>query len=127
MPVQWTVSQPTRLVIAADKGDLRLRDIETYLDDVVTADALSYRKIFDMTQATPKLSDDDMMLLGARIPAYISLGQIGPLAIVAMTDKSYQQARMFANLAEADRPIKTFRSLHLARQWLDGLTHKTAS
>jgi hypothetical protein len=32
---------------------------------------------------------------------------------------SYQQARMFAALAEADRPIKIFRELHLARQWLD--------
>lgn len=121
MPVQWTVSRPTHLVIAVAKGELRRQDIETYLDEVVAADALSYRKIFDMTQATPKLSEDDLMALGARIRAYILLGKIGPLAIVATTDRSYQQARMFAALAEADRPIKIFRELHLARQWLDGL------
>ena len=48
MPVQWTVSHPTRLVIAVAKGDLRLLDIEHYLDGVVTADVLAYRKIFDM-------------------------------------------------------------------------------
>ena len=121
MPVQWTVSHPTRLVIAVARGDLRLQDIETYLDEVVTADALAYRKIFDMTQATPGLSDDDLMKLGARIRAYIALGRIGPLAIVATTDRSYQQARMFVALAEADRQIRIFRELHLARQWLDGL------
>ena len=120
MPVQWTVSQPTRLVIAIAKGELRLRDIETYLDGVVAANALAYRKIFDITQATPKLSDDDMLALGARIRAYMALGQIGPLAIVATTDTSYGQARAFANLAEADRPLKIFRELHLARQWFDG-------
>lgn len=119
MPVQWTVSQPTRLVIAVAKGELRLRDIEAYLDEVVAANALAYRKIFDMTEATPRLSDDDMILLGARIRAYIPLGEIGPLAIVATTDRGYQQARMFAALAEADRPIKIFRELHHARQWLD--------
>ena len=119
MPVQWTVSHPTRLVIAVAKGDLRLLDIEHYLDGVVTADVLAYRKIFDMTEATPRLSDDDLMALGARIRAYIPLGRIGPLAIVATTEKSYEQARMFAALAEADRPIKIFRELHLARQWLD--------
>jgi hypothetical protein len=119
MPVQWTVSQPARLVIAVAKGELRRTDIETYLDGVVTANALAYRKIFDMTQATPNLSEDDMMALGARIRAYIALGQIGPLAIVAVTDRSYGQARMFAALAEADRPLKIFRELHLARQWLD--------
>ena len=119
MPVQWTVSHPTRLVIAVARDDLRLLDIEQYLDGVVTANALAYRKIFDMTQATPNLSDDDLMALGARIRAYIPLGKIGPLAIVAATDTSRQKARMFAALAEADRPIKIFRKLHLARQWLD--------
>jgi len=119
MPVQWTVSHPTRLVIAIAKGELRLSHIETYLDEVVTANALAYRKIFDMTQATPKLSDDDLMHLGARIRAYIALGEIGPLAIVATTDESYEQAMMFATLAVADRPLRIFRELHLARQWLD--------
>lgn len=126
MPVQWTVSHPARLVIAVARGDLRLRDIETYLDDVVTANILAYRKIFDMTQATPDLSDDEMLTLGARIRAYIALGELGPLAIVATTEKSYQQARMFAALAEADRPITIFRELHLARQWLDSLPEDTA-
>ncbi len=121
MPIQWTVSHPTRLVIAVARGDLRLVDIESYLDGVVTADVLAYRKIFDMTQARPKLSDDDLLTLGARIRAYIALGTIGPLAIVATTNESYQQARMFIALAEADRPIEIFRELHLARQWLDGL------
>ena len=119
MPVQWTVSHPTRLVIAIAKGELRLTDIETYLDEVVTANALAYRKIFDMTQVTPRLSDDDLMALGARIRAYIALGEIGPLAIVATTDESYEQAMMFATLAVADRPLRIFRELHLARQWLD--------
>jgi hypothetical protein len=127
MPVQWTVSRPTRLVIAVAKGDLRRLDIEAYLDGVVTADALAYRKIFDMTQATPSLSDDDLMSLGARIRAYIPLGHLGPLAIVAATDKSYQQARMFAALADADRPIKIFRELHQARQWLDAQPSLEAS
>jgi len=121
MPVQWTVSHPTRLVIAVARGDLRLPDIEHYLDGVMTENAMAYRKIFDMTQATPNLSDDELMSLGARIRAYIPLGRIGPLAIVATTPRSYDQARMFVALAEADRPIKIFRELHLARQWLDSL------
>jgi hypothetical protein len=121
MPVQWTVSRQTRLVIAVASGDLRLQDIETYLDEIVRANALPYRKIFDMTQAIPNLSDDDLMALGARIRAYIPLSEIGPLAIVAATDEAYQQARMFAALAVADRPIRIFRELHLARRWLDSL------
>jgi hypothetical protein len=62
------------------------------------------------------------MALGARIRAYTAIGPIGPLAIVATTDRSYGQARMFTALAEADRPIKIFRELHAARRWLDAQT-----
>jgi hypothetical protein len=98
MPLQWTVSHPTRLVIAVAKDELRLKDIEEYLDDVLAAGALPYRKIFR---------------------AYIPLGPIGPLAIVAATERSHGQARMFTALAEADRPIRIFRELHMARRWLD--------
>lgn len=121
MPVQWTVSHPTRLIIAVARGDLGLADIEAYLDDVVSSQILAYRKIFDMTHATPRLDDDALMALGARIRAYRALGEMGPLAIVATTQASYEQAHIFAALAEADRPLQIFHDLHEARRWLDGL------
>lgn len=122
MPVQWTVSHPTRLIVAVARGDLGLADIEGYLDEVVASDTLAYRKIFDMTHATPRLDDDALMALGARIRAYRALGEMGPLAIVATTQASYEQAHIFAALAEADRPLQIFRDLHEARRWLDGLS-----
>ena len=121
MPVQWTVSHPTRLVVAVARGDLGLADIEGYLDEVVASDTLAYRKIFDLTDATPLLDDDALMALGARIRAYRALGEIGPLAIVATTPASHEQAHIFAALAEANRPIQIFRDLDEARRWLDGL------
>jgi len=120
MPVQWTISIPHRLVIAVARDELRLEDVENYLDGVAIADALPYRKIFDTTHATMMLSDADMMALGARIRAYLKVDKLGPLAIVAVTERAYQQARLFEVLAEGDRPVKIFRELHLAREWLDG-------
>jgi len=122
MPIQWTISKPTRLVVAVAKGALTRRDIEDYLDGVVVADALSYRKIFDTTHAEAGLSDDDMMALGARIRAYATTGEMGPLAIVATTPAGFERAHLFAALADARRPIKIFRELHEARQWLDAET-----
>jgi len=124
MPVQWTVSHSTRLIVAVARGDLGLAEIEEYLDDVVSTKALAYRKIFDLTHATPKLDDDALMALGARIRAYRALGEMGPLAIVATTQESYEQAHIFAALAEASRPIEIFHDLHEARRWLDGFTDK---
>jgi len=119
MPIQWTISHPIKLVVAVCKGTVTRQDIEGYLDALAVTDTLPYRKIFDATQATADLPDDDMMALGARIRAYATMGSLGPLAIVATTAESYERARLFAALADADRPIRIFRELHLARKWLD--------
>jgi hypothetical protein len=120
MPVQWTISKPHRLVIAVARDELRLADVEQYLDGVAIADVLPYRKIFDMTHAAVMLTDADMMALGARIRAYLEVSKLGPLAIVAVTQRAYEQASLFQVLAEGDRPVKIFRELHQAREWLDG-------
>ena len=120
MPDQWTISKPHQLVIAVARDELRLAEVEEYFDAVTVADALPYRKIFDTTAARMMLSDADMMVLGARIRAYQKMSKLGPLAIVAVTEPAYQQARLFEVLATGDRPVKIFRELHLAREWLDG-------
>ena len=99
MPVQWTVSHPDRLVVAICTGDVRLADIETYFDGMLREKLQAYRKMFDVSQARPSLSDDDLMALGARIRAYVPFGPIGPVAIVATTEKSFEDATMFAALA----------------------------
>jgi hypothetical protein len=121
MPVTWTISAPNRLVIAVCKAPVTRKDVEAYLDAVVVAGGLPYRKIFDLGEATLEHTDADMMALGARIQAYAQqYGEpMGPLAIVAGSDKAYEQARVFATLGAAKRPIKIFRELHLARRWLD--------
>lgn len=119
MPVQWTISQQHRLVIAVASDELKLEDVETYLDSITIANALPFRKIFDTSKATVMLTDADMMSIGARIQAYLKIDALGPLAIVAVTDRAYQQAKLFEVLAEGNRPVKIFRELHAARQWLD--------
>ncbi|HTR85202.1 MAG TPA: hypothetical protein VMI56_12045 [Reyranella sp.] len=120
MPVHWTISHPTRLVVAVCKNAVCRTDMETYLDGVVVGGAMPYRKIFEFKNAAQwQLDDNDMMALGARIRAYARTGPMGPLAIVAGTDEAYETAMMFATLGEADRPLKIFRELHAARQWLD--------
>ena len=119
MPIHWTISKPTKLVVAVCKDAVTRKDIEGYLDAIVVADVLGYRKIFDLTQAQVDLPDDDMMALGARIRAYATTGSMGPLAIVAATPESHERAHLFATLADAGRPIKIFIELHEARRWLD--------
>jgi len=119
MPLEWKISHPDRMVEAVGKGPVGLQDIERYLDDVMVSEALPYRKIFDLSKATSALADNDLMMLGARMSAYVGLGPIGPLAIVAPSTIVRQQARLFAALAPVDRPLKIFKTAKAARTWLD--------
>jgi hypothetical protein len=125
MPLEWKISHPERLVVTVAQGRVGLQDIERYLDDVMVSDALPYRKIFDASQGTSALTDEDMMMLGARMSAYVGLGPLGPLAIVAPATNVRQQARLFAALAPADRPLKIFKTIKAARIWLDATPSAT--
>lgn len=119
MPVQWTISHVDRLVLAVAKEQVTVADIERYFVAVTADGAMGYRKIFEITQTPSALSNENLQALGARVVLYAQHGQVGPLAIVAASDTSYEQAKTFAASATARRPLAIFRELHLARQWLD--------
>jgi hypothetical protein len=122
MPIEWTINHADRLVVAVCKGTVSRLEIEDYLDKVVVADGLPFRKVFDTTDATMALADADMMALGARIRAYDGISEMGPLAIVAATPESRNQARLFTVLGRADRPVMIFGTMQAAERWLDAQT-----
>lgn len=119
MPITWTIDRDKRLLTATCEGDVTLRDIEDYLDAVVVAGTMPYRKLFDATGAESAMTDEEMMTLGARIRAYHGMSTMGALAIVVISEHTHGLARLFGALAAADRPIKIFRDLRMARRWLE--------
>jgi hypothetical protein len=120
MPVHWTISHPTRLVVAVAKDDVTVADIEKYFAGVTAAGAMSYRKIFEITHTPTALSEENLKALGQRVMYYAQHGQMGPVAIVAASDDSYAQAQVFASAsAQVKRPLMIFREMHAARRWLD--------
>ena len=119
MPVHWTISHSSRLVVAVAKDDVKVEDIEQYFAGVTAEGAMAYRKIFEITANPMALSDQQLRALGQRITLYAQHGQVGPLALVASSDESYTQAMAFAEAAKARRPLRIFRELHTARRWLD--------
>jgi hypothetical protein len=119
MPVHWTISHPQRLVVAVAKNEVTVADIEQYFAGVTADGGMAYRKIFEITHTPMALSEENLRTLGQRVVFYAQHGQIGPLAIVAASDASYAQAKVFADAATARRPLQIFRELHAARQWLD--------
>ena len=118
MPMVWGVHHATRTVVATASGELRLADLEHYLDGLAAAATLSYRKVFDLTHGQLALSRDDMLALGARIRGLETMGPMGKVAVIAVADEAHRQARLLATHVIADRPLKIFRDAEAAHEWL---------
>jgi hypothetical protein len=121
MPIRFTIDHAKRHVEARAEGETGLADFEDFLDAVVVQGALPYRKLFDSRHAIGRLTDDDIMMLGARMSAYTKgLGPLDAIAFVVAGAAPSSIASRVVNLAAADRPARVFHSEDEARKWLAG-------
>jgi hypothetical protein len=118
VPLRFAIDHAQRLVHVQTEGTVHLADILDYLDAVAVKEAMPYAKLFDASGADFVLSDDDVMVLGARVSAYAELEPRGPVAIVVDSEKANTLARRFANLGGAKRPARVFRDADEACEWL---------
>ena len=119
MPVDFDIDHTKRFVWVRAHGVVLLREILDYFDALVVDDAMPYPKLFDARDAKPELSDDDVMVLGARVSAYAAFEPRGPVAAVATTRKAGDILQRFMNLGSAQRPMRLFATVDEAQAWLD--------
>ena len=127
MPVHWEVDHATRTVLAAAAGELCLGDIEEYLDGMSRAATLSYRKLFDLSGCSSLLSKKELLAWADRVNSFQSDIVIGPVAIVAVSEDAYDQARLFETLTAPRRRLRIFRDVEVAREWLNAEAVKASS
>jgi hypothetical protein len=119
MPIRWEILHPEKLVLVMGEGDVTLTDVEAYLDAIVTAGAMPYGKLFDATNLVPRYGDHDVMMLGARINAYVDTVKGGALAFVSTNLQTREIIARYLNLAnKAERPTAIFGSVDEAKTWL---------
>ena len=119
MPLTYKIDHTKRFVDVRGLGDVLLQDILDYFDALVVEGGMPYRKMIDMRGVTPKISDGDMMTLGARVSAYAHMEPRGPIAVVSTAPESDIFIRRFMNLGGAKRPMRLFNSLDAAKNWLE--------
>ena len=118
MPIRWTIEPRLKLVSVKTEGEVTLKDVETYLDDLVVNDAMAFAKLFDASDLVPATGDHELLMLGARIRAYAQTMNSGPIAFVVRTAEARQIIDRYINLAQANRPAGVFFAVEDARQWL---------
>ena len=118
MAIRWEALHPERLLLVTGEGTVTLKDVEVYLDEIVTAGAMPYAKLFDATKVDPKYDDHDIMMLGARMSAYRATLKGGPLAFVVASGPTYEAVHRYINLTPAERAVAVFQTVDEARAWL---------
>lgn len=118
MSVEYVINHERKVVTVRAHGAVVLEELLDYFDALVVQDAMGYPKLFDAREAVPHLSDDDVMVLGARISAYAAFDPRGPVAAVATTAAASAILQRYMNLGNADRPMRLFTSVEEARAWL---------
>ena len=119
MPLRWDIDHPEKLVRVTGEGTVTLKDVELYLDQIVTAGAMPYAKLFDAIKVDPKYDDHDLMMLGARMSAYRATLKSGPLAFVVAGGPTYEAIQRYINLTPAERAVAVFPTVDKARAWLE--------
>ena len=119
MPVLWTVFHATREVVISVDGAVHLKDMEECAEGIMTPATRSYRKLVDLAKGRLALSREDIAALARYVHALGGPGPMGAVAITVGSDESEQQTRHFESLSAVDRPLKIFRDLQVARDWLN--------
>jgi hypothetical protein len=120
MPLSYKIDHEKRFVAVQTNGVVTLDEILVYYEALVVQEAMSYHKLFDASEGELRLSDDDLMTLGAWVSAFSQYDPRGPIAILCTTEQTENTMRRYMNLGGAKRPVRMFRSRTRAMKWLGG-------
>ncbi len=118
MPIHLDISRLDRLVMVVIIGDAGASDMLALARQFADADIMLYRKIVDITAGALVVDDAELANVAALLRADPGTDARGPLAFVVDSTGS-RVAEKFAELTTGERPVQVFRSLHVARRWLD--------
>lgn len=118
MALHWTVQSHLQLVTVVAEGDVTRSDVEAYLDMVIGANIVHWRRLFDARNGRAIFTDQDVNELGVRIREAAAIQVVGPMAFVLPEIETPELMRFLGFLAAAKRPMKLFREIEPARRWI---------
>ncbi len=118
MPLRWTIDHSRKLVETVIDGKTSKDEAMRFFDDVESAGAIPYRKLFDANKASPMIDERLMAMVTERIAGYTNQG---PFAVVI--DGAYFDgvAKLFVLTIGAKRRARVFKTVDEACGWLDSI------
>jgi hypothetical protein len=127
MPIHMDVLAINRLVVIIARGKVTAEEIAENTKKLVAANVPAYAKIIDVTGSNSDLTREQVEGVAALLRGDPTDARRGAVAfVVDPRRKGFAEA--FAELTYGERPIRLFRSLHVARRWLlEGGAHEGVS
>ena len=119
MPLYWTFDSNLRTVDVVAEGEVTLADAMAFFDATETAATLAYKQLIDGSRGRAAMTAEELMAIVVRIRSQHDMSAMGALAVVVTREQAHQFARLLGAAAVADRPLRVFDELRLARRWLD--------
>ena len=119
MPIEWTISHGSRLVVAVAKGEMLPEHMREFLLAIDREGARPYAKMIDVKGLTTRFAPEQIGSFAAVVREREAEGAVGPIAIVVGPGPLGEQVRVFSEHGQLIRPIRVFAELHEARRWLD--------
>ncbi len=98
-----------------------------FLAGLDAAGARPYAKLVFLERLVTTFSEDSVGALANLVRQREQESEVGPIAIIAQDDATFEQACQFAHVAELVRPIRVFREWHEGRRWIDAITAERAN
>jgi len=107
------------LVQVEASGRVVASEVFEHINQLELENALAYPKLIDARRMQVGFSAEEVMQFAAAISGLGAVELLGPLAVVATSDKATAMARRYIHLSASQRPAKLFNSLKKAERWLD--------
>jgi hypothetical protein len=117
--LKWSISHDDRLVVFEVTEELRAEEIQSALTAIVAEGALPYRKLVDARFAPLTLGGTDIRWMSSITDSAAKNITLGPAAFVSGLDFAADIIEHFNRRMGTDRPLRIFRDIASAMQWLD--------
>jgi len=117
MTIHMDILPIDRLVLIIARGHVTAEEIAENTKKLVAANVPGYAKIIDVTGSYSDLTREQVERVAALLRGDPTDTKRGAVAfVVDPARRGFAEA--FAEVTYGERPIKLFRSLHVARRWL---------
>ncbi len=117
MPIHMDILPIERLVMIVARGHVTPEEIAENTKTLIAANVAEYAKIIDVTGSNSDLTREQVDRVAALLRGDPTHSKRGAVAFVVDPGRT-GFADAFAEVTYGERPVRLFRSLHVARRWL---------